>query len=201
MAKVRPSFSLDQQMRTFLALVFLALFSLVLGKQACNDPSKPLIISSTVAQMKIASDNATFCAKNPETGIADCSSWIAYQLRTIEERSNPSPDMLGVCYDWPIISPGVAVNTLKMVFVSDMDCQAEVIDEVLAPGVGARIISLNYTLASMPSLSIQLNYTVANASLDINLGSSSYSEGRNMIVSYRYVVILLISHTSNSLRT
>jgi len=179
-------------MRVFLLVALTSCLASVYGWQSCDDPLNPLVIASTTAQMSIGKVNASFCAKNQTTGIADCSTWISYQLNTLQERSNPT--MPAICWDYPLIQPGDNVNVLSEVFMSDMTCQAEVVDEILAPGVSKKTVVLWYSLSTMPNLTIHLNYSVANASFDLNLGSSNYSEGRDMIISYRYAIASSSSH-------
>ena len=153
----------------------------------CTDGSTPLFLRTSTSQMNVRAAEAVFCPIMPGTDEQDCSTFMSYRLLRLDEMSNPLVNWY--CMDTPDIPPDVAqfFTPLRTFRKNAFQCEGDIVDQILAPGVSARVITTTFTHPSFPDMFLQLNYSVSNASIDFNYGTSDFMDGRDYIVSYRYV--------------
>lgn len=174
-----------------LLLVFVSSFLVNGTFQApidCTDGSNPLFIKTKYSQMTVRAGEALFCPIMPGSDVQDCSTWMNYRMLQIAELSNPA--LNDFCFDDVYIPPAAApyIHILKAIDRTNLTCQGEKFeDQILAPGVSGDVLTTIFSYPDMPGVFIQLNYSVPNASLDVNMGTSEFMEGRDLIYSYRYV--------------
>lgn len=172
-----------------LLLVFVSSFLVNGTFQApidCTDGSNPLFIKTKYSQMTVRAGEALFCPIMPGSDVQDCSTWMNYRMLQIAELSNPA--LNDFCFDDVYIPPAAApyIHILKAIDRTNLTCQGEKFEgQILAPGVSGDVLTTIFSYPDMPGVFIQLNYTVPNASLDVNMGTSEFMEGRDLIYSYR----------------